>query len=217
MTKSSVSIEADALRPHVIRGLVVTLAAGAIWHLVGRPLEQGVIDRTRALQESKAGLQRFEEVAATEPDYESMLDTLRKQGTAINAFSAQCPEGSRLYDRFQTLASENHVRILRIEPRGKSMDSKVGRDPRASLEESVGYTIDVAGTYASVGRFIDAIESGLGASKVTSFRITPSFRNAHQASAEDTQAVDATIETNHLRLAIPVDQLAKAISIGVGL
>jgi hypothetical protein len=96
-----------------------------------------------------------------------------------------------VYEQFRSLAAGAGVRIDRIEP---GVPRPAGRAaPGEPIDETFTCSVELSGEFGRVVKFVDEVERGLGAAKVTSLRLAP-------LASADGGAVAATIETTHLRL-----------------
>lgn len=143
-------------------------------------------------------LDEFQSLREQRPAIALQHVQLEDHAEALNRWAATNADDATIYKRLGELAAERGLRLARIEPRQASPAS---RSPRSEGEACVSYSISLEGPFARVAGFIDDIETRLGATSVSAFRLT-------QASpGSSSQNVAATIETRHARVLVRTDDL----------
>ena len=184
--------------------LAISVAACAGWYMVLRPLEQKFADSSAELHALTTQLAAFDQLVANEPQIQGVISDLIAQGRRTNRAASISSNPTRLYDAIHELAKSSHVKLARVEPagsRGRASAAAQTADKNALKGAEVsGFSIEIAGTYENVCRFIDACERELGVSKVGAFHIAAQASNA---SVSGEPLLTAIVETTHLKIAIP--------------
>jgi hypothetical protein len=183
--------------------VAISVGACAGWYLGLRPLEQKFVDSRAELDALTTQLAAFDSLVATEPPIHTIISDLMAQGRRTNSAAFTSSDATRLYDGIHELAKACGVKLARVEPAGSrgraAVQPSADKNALKGVEVS-GYSIEVAGTYENICRFIDACERGLGVSKVGGFHIAAQSSNA---SVNGEPLLTAIVETTHLKIAIP--------------
>ncbi len=203
------------LKPFVARGLMVCLIAAGSWALVARPAEASLASRRRALASMRGELSKGQKEAGAALAGEESLAALSARGEAMNEWSGRVGDDTQLFERLGELARARDVKIDRLDPRAAVAPSKEAKFKDSATQVSArACSMDVSGSYESIARFLEDIDTALGASKVTMFRLSPGVKGGGVARAG---MVSATVETAHLRVRTPIPApMASGASAGVG-
>lgn len=193
---------ATVLKPFLARGLMVCVIAAGSWALVARPTEASLASRQRSLGVMRGDLAKGQkEVGASQAGEES-LSALSARGEALNDWSAQVGDDTQLFERLGELARARDVKIDRLDPRAAIAPTRDAKLKDSATQASArACSMDVSGSYESIARFLEDIDTSLGASKVTMFRLSPGVKGGGVAKAG---VVSATVETVHLRVRTPI-------------
>jgi hypothetical protein len=186
----------DSWRRHVLHSAAGGVLVLGVWVFLVRPIERGVAERREALAGAQREVEQWEATLSQGGNAESAADEIRGRLEALYEWTAPNADPGRLYEALRSEARRAGVRIERIEPGPMRQIARGAGGEREPLGETFGYTIEVTGTYAGIASFVDACEERMGATKVSSLRVS-----AGAPTPEGREPVlSGVIETMHLRL-----------------
>jgi len=189
-------------RVAIVRIAILSIVCAGAWFIIVTPKQQAVAIRRDQIARVETQLSRGITRQAGYGDPCVKGQELRKVAVSLRDFTKTSADPATLYDTYRAFAEEYGVRIDRVEPR--IIDGRRNE----SMTKRIVYTIDISGTYEAVTRMLNAVETRVGATRIMSFRMTPSPKpNADESVGHDW--VSASIETLHLELTLP-DSILRA-------
>jgi len=186
----------------IVRIAILSIVCAGAWFIIVTPKQQAVAIRRDQIARVETQLSRGITRQAGYGDPCVKGQELRKVAVSLRDFTKTSADPATLYDTYRAFAEEYGVRIDRVEPR--IIDGRRNE----SMTKRIVYTIDISGTYEAVTRMLNAVETRVGATRIMSFRMTPSPKpNADESVGHDW--VSASIETLHLELTLP-DSILRA-------
>ncbi len=167
-----------------------SLCAGAHW-LIVEP-------RIRDLQQARAEAAQLEGDLEAAKSLPQQIDTLiqaekgiQLQAQAVSAASEPATNESVLFARVMDLGQRMGVRVDRLDGKPSNVVASASANTPATARPAamVRYSIDARGEYASIARFIQAMQTELGYCRVSSVQFSPS---------DETGLLQASIESEHL-------------------
>lgn len=199
MSANVKSVESAASK-RLAQSLLAGVVVGALWFFLVQPLERAQAARETRLEDMRREIEQFNEDAAKREDPLGKLAAYEDLIASSTAWAAASGDQTRLYDAIRKLADAHGVRLDRVDPSGARMDRNARRSPAGSdasfRAEVQSYRLAVTGTYAQVSRFIGALGTDLGATRVLSFKLSPSTSTVRDQPG----MVDAEVQTAHLKL-----------------
>lgn len=180
-------------RQVLLRGVVALGITVLAWQVLTRSQQTGLAQARAQVASRQEQLAAFEAAPRPVTDLAAATESLRRTSLSLRNRLAQTADSAKLYEAIGNLAIRQQLRIERIDPLRSTGESAVSA-AKAGFEKS-GYALDVVGSYDGVARFLDQIQTSLGASRVESLRIEPVAITGNQGAL-----VRATLETLHLRL-----------------
>ena len=191
---ASASYGPDSLQRQVLlRGVVALGVVVLAWQVLARSQQTGLAQARAEVTARAERLETFNAAPRAVVDLPTATESLRRASTDLRARLSQTADTAKLYEAIGNLAQRQQLRIERIDPL-RSAGESAGAAAKVGFEKS-GYALEVVGSYDGVARFLDQIQSSLGASRVESVRIEPIAVTGSQGTL-----VRATLETLHLRL-----------------
>lgn len=193
-----------APKPFAARiGTISLLLAGA-WYVGVRPLSESLARDEAELLSMQETLSSQNDSLLSAAQIVDLNDRVISSSRQLVAWTQKASESSGLYDRVRRLAEAHKVKIGRIEPKsGGIVPPLAGDKPPEGVGapdiQTSGYTVQVTGEFEDVSHFLDSLESGLGASKVISFRLVP-------VAGSNKRQVEASIDTVHYRIVSRLDE-----------
>jgi pyruvate/2-oxoglutarate dehydrogenase complex dihydrolipoamide acyltransferase (E2) component len=169
-------------------GVVVGLAVGA-WMLTDKPRLEWLGRERVAFASAQAQLSEAMHLADASQTAQQVRSAAQAQISAMETWASRTHTDVHVV--FRTLARTRGVTIERMEP-GAIRSARTTRDGRDAQVQAV--SLDIVGEPDAVVGMIDDLETGLGASKVQSFRLSPLLN-------DKAGRVRATIDTLHVTLA----------------
>ncbi len=189
-------------RAAIVRIAILSIVCAGAWFIIVTPKQQAVTLRREQIANVETQISRGFTRQAGYVDPRVKGQELRKVAVSLRDFTKTSADPATLYDTYRAFAEEYGVRIDRVEPR--IIDGRRNE----SMTKRIVYTIDISGTYEAVTRMLNAVETRVGATRIMSFRMTPSPKpNAEESVGHDW--VSASIETLHLELTLP-DSILRA-------
>ncbi|HLP84657.1 MAG TPA: hypothetical protein VK157_09940 [Phycisphaerales bacterium] len=197
------------LRKHVTHALVAAVLAGAAWTLGVRPLEAAMARNKQESARMAADASASSMTTAPQEDITSEIKSVTQRVDTTVAWASQMDDATEIYDAFMRVARSTSVNVQRIDPTGTrpftprtlSKAATPSKTPTGPTAELTGYRVQVQGTYAQLVDFMGACETQLGATRIVSFRISPSA--LVEESARTAGVIEASIETSHVKLTLP--------------
>ncbi|MFZ4574426.1 MAG: hypothetical protein ACOYN0_08520 [Phycisphaerales bacterium] len=191
-------------RSFAVRLLLLSGLMAGCWYFLVRPWSESIQRDREELESMRAALEA-ETVTTLSPEQVAELNSkVLTAARQLTAWTHKASESSGLYDRIRRLAEAQKVKIGRIEPKSGGIvpPTPGGKAPERAVVpdiQTISYSVQVTGEYQQIAKFVDALEAGLGSSKVVSLRIVP-------LQSGSRQLVEATIETLHYRIASRLDE-----------
>jgi len=191
-------------RMFAIRMLMLGAAMGATWYLGLKPWSESIGRDRSELESMKSALTSQSDNILSADQITELNSRVLTASRQLTVWSQKASESSGLYDRIRRIAEAQQVKIGRIEPKsGGIVPPLPGEKPPENAVipdiQTTGYAVQVTGSFDNIARFLDALEAGLGSSKVASIRLVPIVTG-------NRQSVEATIETIHYRIATKLDE-----------
>lgn len=183
--------------------------------LVGVSL--GVLDPLRSAHEDAlAQLEQSEALAAKAGEYAVRMPELTRERASADARlstvgerSVMARDAAKMNASIEELAGRCGVTIQRTQPRESvgpgmptvAVPAPAGADGAAAApalvkpDAVIGFTIEAAGNFAGMTRFVEGLETSLGYTRVDSVRVSP--------DSEHDDRVRATISTLHFAFSLP--------------
>lgn len=187
---------------HGARGaqlLAVSAASIVVWYMAARSLHVSVAQGRSELAAGDAEIAAYNQAySGGEGDPQRAMAELADRQARVRALSRISGDAARVYESLGTIAASCNVRVDRVEPlRSGARDSRpaVKAGGISISAESTHYVIEAAGEYPDIARFLGALESRLGLSRVVSVRLAPA-----PVTPGAPPTISASIETAHFRL-----------------
>ncbi|CAG1008070.1 hypothetical protein PHYC_03515 [Phycisphaerales bacterium] len=187
------------MRKHGARAAFATLTALVAWFMLVRPLEQRVAVQQRALASAQREIEQFESATLAEGELPPAIRDMQERLDALYDWARASGDSGRLYESLRRLAAISRVRIERIEPTVARQITKGQFTASETTVDSSGYIVEVTGAYEAIAAFTDACATQIGASRVSSLRVSTSAPTPNG----EAPILNASIETSHLRLTPP--------------
>lgn len=173
----------------------VSVVAAAAWYAAVRPLAEALDADRRRLRSDCSEIERAHQTfdsAATE----ATIARIELHTQEWRSLWSMGNDAAALYERLQSLAHANGVRIERIEPRTSGINLR-NRNELHDLKidaQTTAYKVDLQGEFDQLVGFLDAVQRQTGLSRIDTIRIGP----APIATAPTN--LEATITTTHASL-----------------
>lgn len=190
----------DPRRDALLKALIAGGIACGLWYVAIRPLEESLAQSRSTLVVNEQRLTVHQASTTRDSDLGGVASELAHRAQSMQAFVDRWGDAGTLYESFRSMARAAGVRLERVEPRGVTPIPGASRSAK-SPGDILQYSLELSGTYAQIASFLDECEHSLGASKITSFRISPLNR---PMSGGD-QVLSAAVDTSHIRLNIPAE------------
>lgn len=203
-------MNARANRKLFAEGAIVAAIAAGLGMLVTEPLHRRLDDARARLESAQSAIASGAEASARAPEWRAADARSSRVLSRIRELSTVATDASTLHQRLTAIASSCGVTLDRIQPMsiepatrrataaaGRAAAAPASPDARQpALASTALCSIEAAGSYEAVARFLGDIESSLGISRVQTARLTP-------RSPDRGGGVQATIETTHWSFDLP--------------
>ena len=194
-----------------IRMLMLGATMGAVWYLGLKPWSESIGHDRSELESMQSALNSQADTILSADQIAELNSRVLTASRQLTVWSQKASESSGLYDRIRRIAEAQQVKIGRIEPKSSGIVPPLpGEKPPENAVipdiQTTGYAVQVTGSFDNIARFLDALEAGLGSSKVASIRLVPIVTG-------NRQSVEATIETIHYRIATKLDERITSASL----
>ena len=166
------------------------------------PLNRANEDAMLRLEQAQRLAAHASEYALLAPAQAAESASVEKRLAEIAERSAPARDAAKLNAAIESLASKAGVAVQRTQPRAApdlAPSAPSGEDAEASApvtpDAALGFTIDAAGSFAGMARFVRALETDLGYTVVASVRLTP--------ESERRDLIRASITTQHFAFSLP--------------
>lgn len=185
----------DQTRQFMVLVIGISVVGGALWSAVIKPLADRQAEFREALDAETAEIRAGRDMLDAADETDLVTETLKENAAAYQSLWGVAADASSLYDTLREFARESGVSIDRIEPRRVVLGAAVEgvlKDYDLTAERA-GYQVDVQGSFESVARFVRAVQSRTGLSRIDTIRISPGT-----TTGSSPDVVQATIATSHI-------------------
>ena len=200
-------MSATGSRSLVAQALIIgALCAGVSLGVID-PLKARLEAATARLEEARQVAARAGEIASSAPEIIRRQQLTESRRSSVSAQCDLASDASRLNDTITALASSAGVAVQRTQPREQPVVAPAPRpDGRKPIAASriTEFSIEAAGSYASMATFIDALEHKTGFTRIATLHLT--------RAEEHKDVVKATILSSHYAFRPPASGSTPASS-----
>jgi len=182
----------DRLRALMAEGLIIVAVIGAGHMLVAEPAASRVRTAEGSLRAMRATIDEAAELDSDE------LHLAQAKIAWMHEMSERSGDAARVYQTITAMGAKCGVKIDRVQPTPFIADDRHGRGL-----SGLGCSIVASGTYESLARFLDLVQSEAGFSAPTGLRLAP-------VVVDGEFMVQASIETMHR--AVDLEAMAGAMA-----
>lgn len=186
----------DRARALLAESLIIVAVVGAGHMLVAEPAAERVRTAEAALDAMRTTIEEASELDHGE------IEAARAKIAWMHDMSARSGDAARVYQTITSMGARCGVQIDRVQPTPFVPDGRNGRGL-----SGLGCSIVASGTYESVARFLDLVQSEAGFSAPTGVRLAPLM-------VEGEPMVQVGIETMHR--AVDLEAMAGALAEAAG-